>query len=192
MDGNLLWFGNYTGWSRLKKNEPVYKNAHQPFRLQNQYFDAETGLHYNLFRYYAPECGRFINQDPIGLLGGENFYFFADNTFNWLDPLGLSCNNPHKSGRAGVKDARKFLKKNGFNVFQQEVSIRVRGKIRIRPDLVATKDGKLFFIEVKNGGGKLTAGQAASNLFDLNNPHNKRGKKAGKCKSCHKKQNQNT
>ena len=36
-DGNLLWFGNYTGWGRLKKDEWVYKDAHQPFRLQNQY-----------------------------------------------------------------------------------------------------------------------------------------------------------
>ena len=32
--GNLLWFGEYTGWNRLKKDERVYKNAHQPFRLQ--------------------------------------------------------------------------------------------------------------------------------------------------------------
>ncbi|MEE4688446.1 RHS repeat-associated core domain-containing protein, partial [Pseudomonas alliivorans] len=39
-------------------------------RFQGQYFDEETGLHYNTFRYYDPEVGRFITQDPIGLLGG--------------------------------------------------------------------------------------------------------------------------
>ena len=49
--GNLLWYGEYTAWGRLKKDERVYRNAHQPFRLQNQYFDEETGLHYNLMRY---------------------------------------------------------------------------------------------------------------------------------------------
>jgi RHS repeat-associated protein len=38
----------------------------QPLRMAGQYFDEETGLHYNLFRYYAPECGRFVSQDPIG------------------------------------------------------------------------------------------------------------------------------
>ena len=69
--GNLLWFGEYTAWGRLKKDERVYKNAHQPFRLQNQYFDKETGLHYNLMRYYEPEAGRFVNQDPIGLWAEE-------------------------------------------------------------------------------------------------------------------------
>lgn len=45
---------------RLKKDERVYRHAHQLFRLQNQYFDEETGLHYNLMRYYEPETGRFV------------------------------------------------------------------------------------------------------------------------------------
>lgn len=63
----------------LKKDERVYKITHQPFRLQNQYFDKETGLHYNLVRYYNPESGRFVNQNPIGLAGGENLYWFAPN-----------------------------------------------------------------------------------------------------------------
>ena len=87
--GNLLWYGKYTAWGRLKKDERVYRNAHQPFRLQNQYYDEETGLHYNLMRYYEPEAGRFVNQDPIGLLGGENLYSFAPNSQNWTDALGL-------------------------------------------------------------------------------------------------------
>ncbi|WP_199179763.1 RHS repeat-associated core domain-containing protein [Veillonella sp. S13053-19] len=43
------------------------------FRLQNQYADHETGLHYNFFRYYEPDAGRFVNQDPIGLEGGKTF-----------------------------------------------------------------------------------------------------------------------
>ena len=59
---------------RLKKDERVYRHAHQPFRLQNQYIDRETGLYYNFFRYYKPDAGRFVNQDPIGLSGGDNLY----------------------------------------------------------------------------------------------------------------------
>ena len=43
MDGNLLWFGNYTGWSRLKKNEPVYKNAHQPFHCRTNMLTVKQG-----------------------------------------------------------------------------------------------------------------------------------------------------
>ena len=88
-DGNLLWFGDYYGWGKLKAESNI-TNSHQPFRLQNQYCDAETGLHYNFFRYYEPDAGRFVNQDPIGLFGGENFYHLAFNIQDWIDPLGLS------------------------------------------------------------------------------------------------------
>jgi len=88
-DGNLLWFGNYTGWGRLKEETKVADSTYQPFRLQNQYADRETGLHYNFFRYYEPDAGRFVNQDPIGLWGDDNFYTFAPNTQDWIDPLGL-------------------------------------------------------------------------------------------------------
>ena len=73
-----------------EKYERVYKYAHQPFRLQNQYTDRETGLHYNLMRYYEPEVERFVNQDPIGLEGVENFYWFAPNVQRWIEPLGLA------------------------------------------------------------------------------------------------------
>ncbi|MGT2804117.1 RHS repeat-associated core domain-containing protein [Streptococcus infantis] len=90
--GNLLWYGEYTAWRRLKKDERVYKDAHQPLRIQNQYADRETGLHYNFFRYYEPNAGRFVNQDPIGLEGGFNFYRFAPNVQRWIDPLGLAKN----------------------------------------------------------------------------------------------------
>ncbi len=89
-DGKLLWFGNYTGWGRLKEETKVTDSAYQPFRLQNQYADRETGLHYNFFRYYEPDAGRFVNQDPIGLMGGENLYWFAPNAQDWVDPLGES------------------------------------------------------------------------------------------------------
>ncbi|CAI0914759.1 Uncharacterized conserved protein [Serratia entomophila] len=49
-----------------------------------------SGLHYNLFRYYEPEVGRFTTQDPIGLRGGLNLYQYAPNPLMWVDPLGLS------------------------------------------------------------------------------------------------------
>ena len=87
-DGNLLWYGEYSAWDRLKKDERVYKNTHPPFHLQNQYADRETGLHYYFFRYYKPDAGRFVNQDPIGLLSGENLYQFAPITQSWIDPSG--------------------------------------------------------------------------------------------------------
>ena len=97
-DGNLVWFGNYTGWGRLKEETKVTDSAYQPFRLQNQYADRETGLHYNFFRYYESDCGRFINQDPIGLWGGDNLYAFAPNAQGWVDFLGLEKNSTLRPG----------------------------------------------------------------------------------------------
>ena len=61
------WFGDYYGWGKLKNESNISGTAHQPFRLQNQYADCETGLHYNFFRYYEPEAGRFVNQEKIML-----------------------------------------------------------------------------------------------------------------------------
>ena len=73
----------------------------QPIRFQGQYLDEESGLHYNRYRYYSPKQQRFINQDPIGLVGGINHYQYAPNPVNWVDPMGLLC----KEGQAKVKAA---------------------------------------------------------------------------------------
>ena len=88
-EGNIVWRGQYSGWGKLLHEEKANNHIHQPFRLQNQYADEETGLYYNFFRYYDAHCGRFTQQDPIGLMGGDNLYSFAPNTMGWIDSLGL-------------------------------------------------------------------------------------------------------
>ena len=60
---------------------------------KKRYYDEETGLHYNLMRYYETDAGRFVNQDPIELKGGENLYEFSPNINSCFDPLGLSPRN---------------------------------------------------------------------------------------------------
>ena len=96
--GKLIWKGRCDAWGQLihDSNRHAQRSTHQPFRLQNQYFDQETGLHYNFLRYYEPALGRFITQDPIGLMGGMNVYQFASNVQTWIDPLGLAvvCTRP--------------------------------------------------------------------------------------------------
>ncbi|AIN63569.1 RHS repeat-associated core domain protein [Providencia stuartii] len=59
----------------------------QNLRYAGQYFDNETGLHFNTFRFYDPQIGRFIMPDPIGLLGRINLYQYAVNLMELIDPL---------------------------------------------------------------------------------------------------------
>ena len=90
-EGNIVWSGDYSGWGKLTQEGRLKLDIHQPFRLQNQHYDEETGLHYNFFRYYDPEIGRFTQQDPIRLAGGESLYRFAPNVMGWQDALGLEA-----------------------------------------------------------------------------------------------------
>jgi len=61
-----------------------------PLRLPGQYFDAETGLHYNYFRDYDPSGGRYIESDAIDLSGGLNTYVYGvSSPVVYVDPLGL-------------------------------------------------------------------------------------------------------
>ncbi|WP_168353701.1 RHS repeat-associated core domain-containing protein [Rodentibacter caecimuris] len=91
--GKLIWRGRYDAWGGLHYDRHLAQQnqGHQPFRLQNQYIDQETGLHYNFLRYYEPMTGRFITQDPIGLAGGMNFYQFAPNVQAWIDVSGAAA-----------------------------------------------------------------------------------------------------
>ena len=60
-----------------------------PFLYQGQYLDRETGLAYNRFRYYSPETGACISQDPIRLEAGlSNLYAYVHDVNAWVDPWG--------------------------------------------------------------------------------------------------------
>jgi len=78
-------------------------HINNPIRFQGQYFDGESQLHYNRFRYYCPKQQRFIHQDPIGLVGGINHYQYAPNPVNWVDPFGLLCKEGQEKVAVAIK-----------------------------------------------------------------------------------------
>ena len=80
-----------------------------PFLFQGQYYDYETGLAYNRFRYYDPELGRYISEDPIGLAGGIKLYGYVEDPLYAIDILGLSPGSGAlDKALAGVKGDQKM------------------------------------------------------------------------------------
>jgi RHS repeat-associated protein len=81
------------------------EDIEQNLRFQGQYLDRGTGLHYNTFRYYDPDVGRFISPDPIGLMGGMNPWAYGPNPVSWVDPLGWCAakKNVPKRGAPALK-----------------------------------------------------------------------------------------
>ncbi|WP_155648547.1 RHS repeat-associated core domain-containing protein [Burkholderia pseudomultivorans] len=109
--GEIAWSARYRAWGEAK--EAISDAARKagianPLRFAGQYFDAETGLHYNRHRYYDPHSGRFISKDPIGLAGGINVYQYTPNPTQWIDPLGLAkvccCGEPYVDPDARWRD----------------------------------------------------------------------------------------
>ncbi|WP_456022672.1 RHS repeat-associated core domain-containing protein [Pseudomonas protegens] len=93
--GDIVWSAQYDAYGKvaaLTLAGDDYLN--QPLRFQGQYFDGESGLHYNRHRYYDPRLGRYLTPDPIKLTGGLNQYQYVPNPTGWVDPLGLSSNCP--------------------------------------------------------------------------------------------------
>lgn len=85
-DGALRWQNTATIWGATDSPAAV-----QPLAFPGQYRDDETGLHYNVFRYYDPLTGRYLSQDPLGLAPSIDPGDYVGNPLMWADPLGLAC-----------------------------------------------------------------------------------------------------
>jgi RHS repeat-associated protein len=118
--GTVVWAGRPTTFGALEPS--TTSSVLNPIRLQGQYHDPESGLHYTRHRYYDPELACFLSPDPLRLSAGENLYQFAPNVWGWIDPLGLSCKASDlpiiRHGTKEWDDAVKAIKKGGKTNFR--------------------------------------------------------------------------
>lgn len=86
--GRQVWGIRYSAWGAEEASSQGSINF--PLRFQGQYRDTETGLCYNRNRYFDPNVGGFVSQDPLGLDAGPGLYEYSFNSLMYCDPLGLA------------------------------------------------------------------------------------------------------
>src|SRR6185437_14807310 len=87
-DGRVAWHTRTTLWGRTIETS-TEDGVTCPLRFPGQYHDDETGLHYNLNRYYNPDTAAYLTPDPLGLAPAPNDHGYVTNPLTHADPLGL-------------------------------------------------------------------------------------------------------
>ncbi|WP_405984498.1 putative T7SS-secreted protein [Streptomyces sp. NBC_00872] len=85
--GDIAWRSRATLWGTTAWARD--SGTYTPLRFPGQYYDPETGFHYNVFRHYDPKTGRYTSPDPLGLAPAPNPVGYVDNPYTGCDPLGL-------------------------------------------------------------------------------------------------------
>ncbi|WP_374339324.1 RHS repeat domain-containing protein [Methyloversatilis sp.] len=93
--GTVVWRWESDGYGTTPADEDPDGNGQKTYvylRFPGQYYDEESGLHYNWHRYYVPRLGRYLSSDPIGVEGGGNAYaYVGGNPLGFVDPTGLQA-----------------------------------------------------------------------------------------------------
>ncbi|KUN73594.1 type IV secretion protein Rhs [Streptomyces canus] len=102
--GDIAWRTRTTLWGTTAWSTD--STAYTPLRFPGQYYDPETGLHYNFFRHYDPESGRYTASDPLGLIPSPNPAAYVNNPHTRSDSFGLAPDCGPGEGR-GIFDFRE-------------------------------------------------------------------------------------
>jgi RHS repeat-associated protein len=103
--GDIAWHPRATLWGVTSDNSDA--TAYTPLRFPGQYFDPETQLHYNYFRYYDPSIALYASADPLGLEAGPSPHAYVVNPLAWVDYLGLlTC-------RQNARRLRRNMRREG-------------------------------------------------------------------------------
>ena len=109
------------------------QNVENLFRYPGQYFDQETGFHYNWNRYYDPKTGRYLTPDPIGLKGGFDLFVYAmNNPLISIDPSGLDCTSDEDCLKCMVYAEARGNNSICLKAVAWTIKNRVRGPLNFR------------------------------------------------------------
>ncbi|WP_269507179.1 RHS repeat-associated core domain-containing protein [Burkholderia sp. IMCC1007] len=154
-------------WGEVQAAAPVQSRVPRPqnLRFQGQYLDRETALHYNTFRFYDPDVGRYISPDPIKLVGGTNLYQYANsNPINWVDPLGLFGCDPKARkhilyGDSPTSGGHMWPGNPGKTVFPESWNAT---KIISEVDGIVNSSSTKWYAQTGTGGALTKAGEPAT------------------------------
>jgi RHS repeat-associated protein len=162
--GEVVWSAKIDPYGRVTV-DPA-STIKMPLRFPGHYHDEETGLHYNRFRYYSPELGRYLQSDPLGIAGGLNLYAYSATPLNMVDLDGLACPgqkaaNNTKSGKSkSGPDAESTKKTTGFSEDlpsfkgktpgEVRTILRKKGFVRAKREKLLNEDG---IAKTDNRGG---------------------------------------
>lgn len=148
--GIVVWSAEYAafGAAAVDQSSTVVNNL----RFPGQYFDEETGLHYNWHRYHDPETGRYTQVDPIGLWGGINVYEYADsNPIRRIDVYGLaSASNLSCEAAVKAKGRKGLLGMFLTPLIDKMPESATRGLVNV---IVGVEDAKFGFFVATIGVG---------------------------------------
>ncbi|MDJ1162765.1 RHS repeat-associated core domain-containing protein [Burkholderia gladioli pv. gladioli] len=109
--GERVWKGAHSLWGRLLARPAANDEAgtlDTTLRFPGQWADQESGLSYNLNRYYDPDSGQYLSPDPLGLAGGLRTQGYVENPTGRIDPLGLSGCEEFDVNKVTAKDIPTF------------------------------------------------------------------------------------
>jgi RHS repeat-associated protein len=177
----LIWQVEFDIYGRIR--EDTFNNKpFIPFRQLGQYEDVETGLYYNRFRYYHPESGLYLSQDPIKLEGNNpNFYAYVHDSNVWIDPFGLDVKRIYENAPYHGKVDNSVKSKaptNGQIALDNFIQIKDTSPRRVGVDVSNNEIVVLDRTKINTDGSELYHGHVRS-WDDLNIDMQNKLKKEG-------------
>ncbi|EGR08362.1 RHS family protein [Vibrio cholerae HE48] len=130
-NGDVVWQGEQALWGHYQQrnalpNHGFRENAQNDelycdLRYQGQIEDRESGLYYNVNRYYDADSGQYLSPDPIGFAGGLRPQAYVFNPLEWVDPLGLASSGCKQKNKKTVYEAKS--RKEAFRQAKRDAGI---------------------------------------------------------------------